>query len=168
MCQYRVPSSREVFSAEGAKDEAFDTWERQLARVLPECGCAADNVATAPATVCVDLLAARVRCWPLAGSGGSVQLLDSFKRPSGETNVEIAASAPFVECRTLFYGPDDGSGAWPGGSAPMIVDRSSSSGSSSSAVPATRKRVSVEIKFDAKFAQVRSLCCHLCVCVFFL
>jgi len=170
-------SARECFSAEGTKDERFDTMEQQFARVLPECGCAADNVATAAATVCVDLRKAHVQCTPLLGSptsssknaslapgnaaresdealgGGSgfVHMLDTIKNPSGETNHVIAGSAPFVECRTLFYGPDDGSGAWPAGSEPLIVDRATSS------VPPTRKRVSVEVKFDAKFAQVSAL-----------
>ena len=174
-----VHNARECFSAESAKDEGFDVWEQQFARILPECGCAADNVATAAATSCVDLRKAHVQCTPLlrstttsrknaslitgygaspgddAGAGGSgfVHMLDTTKNPSGETNHVIAGSAPFVECRTLFYGPDDGSGAWPAGSESLIVDRASSS----SSVPATRKRVSVEVKFDAKFAQVSAL-----------
>lgn len=77
---------------------------------------------------------------------GTVQLIDTLKRPSGETTSSIAGAAPFVECRTLFYGPDDRTGNWPGVEE-LIVPRGADR-----PVPSTRKRILVELEFDAKFA----------------
>jgi hypothetical protein len=156
----QVPMGWEVLSCEGAKNSDYTCLERQLARILPEAGCAADNVAISAATHAIDManeVVCRVRAFPLAG-GAAAHVVDSGKWPSGETTAEIMAKVPFIECRTFFYGTDDATGAWPGAQA-LITPRvlyGDEGGDTEKRVPPSRRRVLVDLKFDPKFATVAS------------
>ena len=69
-------------------------WQRRGFRVLPEAGCAADEVAVAPFAFGLDLTACRV----VATDG--LTSADSPRRPSGEC--ANAVGQPFVDVRTIF------------------------------------------------------------------
>lgn len=136
----QTPMGWELIVWEGTSGKTR-RWERQIARILPELGCAADNVAVATSQDFKELKASHVHTWPLERS--TVQIVDSKRFPSGETNEDIAAATPFVECRTIFYGLED---QWPG--APLLLARPSKSNTDKEDEPITRKRVIVDFKFD--------------------
>ena len=90
------PLGWETFVEDSGDDSL---WQRSGFRVLPEAGCAADEVAVAPFSWGVDLASCRV----VASSHG-ILAADSPRRPSGECG--SAVSQPFVDVRTIF-GPSD-------------------------------------------------------------
>ena len=90
------PLGWETFVEDSGDDSL---WQRSGFRVLPEAGCAADEVAVAPFSWGVDLASCRV----VASSHG-ILAADSPRRPSGECGQAVAQ--PFVDVRTIF-GPSD-------------------------------------------------------------
>ncbi len=96
------PLGWETFVEDSGDDSL---WQRNGYRVLPEAGCAADEVAVAPFSWGVDLAQCRV----VASSHG-ILAADSPRRPSGECGSAVsrgsAVSQPFVDVRTIF-GPSD-------------------------------------------------------------
>ena len=80
------PLGWETFVEDSGEDAL---WQRSGFRVLPEAGCAADEVAVAPFSWGVDLASCRV----VASSHG-ILAADSPRRPSGECGQAVAQ--PFV------------------------------------------------------------------------
>ena len=90
------PLGWETFVEDSGDDSL---WQRSGFRVLPEAGCAADEVAVAPFSWGVDLTSCRV-----VASSHVILAADSPRRPSGECGQAVAQ--PFVDVRTIF-GPSD-------------------------------------------------------------
>jgi len=144
----QVPRGWQVLSLEGATDEApGSAWSRQVFRVLPESGCAADNVAVAATSSAVDLSRAIPGSWrppPEDLRPVVLQTLDTGRWPSGEVGPSLAHAPPFIECRTVVSCPTQGG---PGDLPPIFMDRPDG--------PA-RHRALVEFKFDAAVANIAS------------
>lgn len=123
----QTPFGWEVLSNEGPGTGA--QWARRVARVLPELGCAADNVAVEQASVEVDLQTAQVHHTPHGAC--SVWAVDT----------PAQAPSTVEEVRTVFIGPTDG--RWPGAPDPPANE-----------VQPTRKRVVVSFKLDTSNAEL--------------
>mmetsp|Transcript_26330 Transcript_26330/g.88502 ORF Transcript_26330/g.88502 Transcript_26330/m.88502 type:complete len:325 (-) Transcript_26330:217-1191(-) len=125
----QVPLGWEVYSRDDFDGELCAAWTRSSFRVLPEAGCAADEVAVAANSAGVDLGQATVR----ALAAGDILVVDTRRYPSGETTAAIGASPPFVEARSLFYGEPGAPRRRDGAGAPLL---------------ARYDRVRVELKLD--------------------
>jgi len=144
----QVPLGWETFSVEGPKNDAALTLERHLTRIFPEAGCAADNVASESSCSSVELLSAEAHVFSV--SRCVVHTIDSGMKSANRDELTAVGTAPAtVGCRTLFYGPEDGSGEWPG-DLMLILPRKEPSPN-----PQTGKRIEVELKFDPETAQLR-------------
>jgi hypothetical protein len=146
----QVPLGFEIFSVESSTNQTAETFTQQLVRILPEAGCAADNVASESTSRTVDLGrggggGVQGRVFPL--SDLTVHTIDTHSKPgSGEANSPTAPVTPHssYECRTCFYGLEKGGlGLWPC-DLELIGSRRSSTVESL----ASTKRLTVDLKFD--------------------
>ena len=89
------PLGWETFCLDGADGSI---WTRSGFRILPEAGCAADEVAASTFSWGLDLSTAFLRATTEA------MAVDAPKYPSGECGAAATGAPPFVEVRTVFFG----------------------------------------------------------------
>jgi len=147
----QVPLGWEYLASEQASPSSPQSWDMHTYRVLPESGCAADNLAVTQSRRVVDLTQANLRTWTWNRTAGqrssSLHVLDSLRFPSGEVGIDASAIAPFIECRTVFLG--DAQGDWPGHGRALLAGRGGAPLGGS-------KRVYVHFKFDPSVANIAS------------